>query len=227
MSNYKHRGYFVKYSLDWKNEPNSYHYFCGKHNITGAWCPNCSKNLLLFMSIDMSDSRLEGYRAKNTIIPLLYCWTCNISQSSLYYKLISNNKIMLLEYGESGNIVGFPYSSYPEYFPGAQMNLVPITNFEQDIIHKLNSGSINQHLDLAMDLQYLAEPSHQIGGEPYLVQQELEILNCCSCDTPMQFFAAVANNCTDRRGFVGNDYVQVIFYFCRNCDILCATQMCD
>lgn len=227
MSAYISEGYFIKYGTDGEQRSDYRHSFCGQNTIIGASCPNCVKPLLLFMSVDMSDSRLKNYATSRSIIPLLYCWTCNISQSEFYYKLISDHEIEILLYEKGKKYVDFPYASYPEYFPLAEMDLIAINDIEQTIIHKLNSNEINQYLDLKLELQYLTEPSHQIGGEPYLVQKELEKVHCCLCNAPMHFFASVANNCTDRRGFVGNDYVQVIFYFCKTCDVLCAIQMCD
>lgn len=227
MSAYVSQGYFIKYRTDDEEGSEYRHSFCGQNNIIGGWCPNCAKPLLLFMSLDTSDSRLHKYSIRKIIVPLLYCWTCGISQTPFYYRVINDNEIKILSYGKSKKYVDFPYAYYPEHFPLARIELNAITNIEQDIISKLNAGIINQYLDLSIELQYLAEPTHQIGGEPYLVQREFDKVHCCLCNTSMCFFAAVANNCTDNRGFIGNDYVQVIFYFCKSCDVLCAIQMCD
>jgi hypothetical protein len=60
------------------------HWFCGAHDIPGAWCPNCNKPLLRFLDLDALDPRLELPNDGPRHVHLLYCWTCNVTAIGTY-----------------------------------------------------------------------------------------------------------------------------------------------
>lgn len=43
----------------------------------------------------------------------------------------------------------------------------------------------------------------------------------------MQFLAAAADGCSDPRGFMGNEFLQVLFFICLGCNVIGAVQRCD
>jgi hypothetical protein len=94
---------------------------------------------------------------------------------------------------------------------------------EQHTLELLNRG-----IDPPRNLTYLEEPSHQVGGEPYLIQQNLETrIECVDCGGTMPFFACIGDDAFGKGKFTGNPYVQVVFHFCPRCEVICAYQQCD
>lgn len=202
------------------------HIFCGNHKIIGADCPNCKKKLLRFLSIDMRDPSIEidGYNC--SFLHLLYCWTCNISQEVFFYKLLKDNEVKVIKYGIGGATNYFPYQNYPSFFPKSFGQFKPLSIDQQNIIKCVNSGKIDEY-DLSFDDAKMCMPDHQIGGEPYLIQKEFQYIKCVECGSYMMLLGTICDKCWDQRGFTGNNFVQVIFYFCSHCMQIAAIQHCD
>lgn len=221
------QGYFVEYSGEATAGSEYQHFFCGSHEVPGAWCPNCNKPLLLFLALDTTDPRLNLKEHPFRILSLFFCWTCNIAQKPLYYQFSVDGSVSLLEYGCGGGEPDFPYEDYPVYFPGAPALLVPIPDVFQTILTLLNMGEIyayaihKRHPDLQ-------KPRHQVGGEPFLVQQNPDYeMICPLCKRRMPFWASIGDDCLDPRGFTGNEWVQVIYNYCQRCRVIGAFQQCD
>lgn len=73
----------------------------------------------------------------------------------------------------------------------------------------------------------ICQPRHQIGGIPYLVQQEFDEMVCPICGRRMPFLAAIADEAPEGHSFTVNDHVQVLYYFCIDCYVISAIQRCD
>ncbi|HEX2952175.1 MAG TPA: hypothetical protein VHV83_21790 [Armatimonadota bacterium] len=219
------QGYFVSYQRD---HAQYRHTFCGEHHIPGAVCPNCQTSLLRILSIDLADPRFAAVSSHGDVLHLLFCWTCNISAEPFYYQIQDNGAVQLLAYGKDGCVDDFPYEAYPTYFPETPVDFSPIDAAEQQILHALNTGDLDED-DLDEEQEYLCAPQHQIGGEPYMIDPEMleEEIACVSCHHPMRFLAAVADGNRDERGFTGNPYVQLLFFYCDTCNTICAVQRCD
>lgn len=214
------KGYLLEFATNLTdNEP--HHQFCGTHNIPGAVCPNCKKPLLLLLTIDKNDIRLNLQNLPGNFLPLLWCWTCNVAQKPMYYKISKKGHFEWLKYGDGGAEHDFPYPDYPLSFPSTYVHLIPLTEEQETAIKSINRGEFDCY-DLSLDLQSLcSSPVHQIGGEPYLVQenpdyqhQDLqEWVTCPICHEIMPFLAAIGDKTVDRKGFTGNEYVQVLFHY--------------
>jgi hypothetical protein len=232
------------YILEYKSDPQSHscykdynndieisrgyaHHFCGEQHIEGANCPNCNKPLLCFLRIDTSDPRFGLDTGNASFIPLLYCWTCNIAQDEFYYRPLKDGSIEIAEYGHGGVAVDFPYENYPVHFPGSKAELLSITSDAQAAIRRVNSG------DLALSSMRREYPGiygcqHQLGGEPFLIQRDPDYeLDCPKCKKVMPFLASIADNCLDPRGFTENDGVQVLYHYCKACNMLGAFHAVD
>lgn len=221
-------GYFINYKYSAEPElPQFKHYFCGSHSIKGATCLNCQKPLLRFAIIDTQDARLKLEDIEVNELPLLFCWTCNIAQGDFFYQCLSLNEIKILKYKPGKESDDFPYENYPVFFPGRQAYLVKMSELEQDIITKLNGGKLDSWAAEQLLPNVSCEPSHQIGGEPYLVQGMVVKLTCPVCCNIMDFFAAIGDDAPDDKSFTGNPYVQVIYHFCRECCVFGVYQQCD
>ncbi len=220
-------GYFLMYSQEHDRDVQCTHIFCGKHHIHGAWCPNCQKSLLRFFSLSLQDKKLDVTMSSSVnYLPLLFCWTCNIAQEQFSYHVITDSKIQILDYKKGGVETNFPYNDYPLYFPKAHVVLEQLPSLTQKIFSQLNSGLISE-VDVSELDNTLCKPQHQLGGEPYLIQSELPRVLCPSCKIRMPFLASVGDHCLDKRGFTGNEYVQVLFFLCKECSIISTLQQCD
>lgn len=217
------QGYFIDYV---KEQPDYLHCFCGPHDITGADCPNCTKPLLRFFTFDTHDPRLRVMQNIAPQLHLLNCWTCNLAQRPFFYRCLPDGAVQLIEYGHDGIEVDFPYENYPRHFPGRFAMLTPIMPDQQGVILQLNQEEISPYRD--DQTEALAIPTHQLGGEPYLIQPwECIELTCPECKKYMPFFASVGDRCLLPQGFVDNDYVQMCFSLCLTCSIIGAVVMCD
>jgi hypothetical protein len=200
------------------------HALGGLTSIKGATSPNSKRPLLTLLTLDGTDPRLD-LGAFTSALPLLYSWTCPISQGVFSYKFLPE-KIEVIEYVDGDPYIDFPYRNYPESFPIRPVKLIPVTAHQQDLIASLNSRQ-----EIASDGEVaLAEidiPRHQVGGEPRLMQRPLRNLKCCNCKEPMPIFASVANDSGTPSGFAGNDFVHVIYHLCRTCVLFSAYNMVD
>ncbi len=228
------QGYFLKY-LRKKEESNDTHIFCGAHSVQSAWCPNCQKPLLRFLALNTRDSRLGLEKSPFQWLSLFFCWTCQIAVNPFYYQITSKEEIELLKYGEGSLKSNFPWTDYPVYFPKAYVHLQPLTDHEQQTIKGLNRDEISGW-EINRKTPYLNRPAHQVGGEPYLVQMNpdyqtdawtKEIVTCLKCGKLMPFLAAIGDKTRSKMGFAGNDFVQVIFNYCKRDRLICAFQQCD
>ena len=219
------QGHFVRFVRDEDEELPYDHTFCGPNRIPGAQCPNCKKPLLRFLSLDARDPRLEFGPNSPRMVPLLYCWRCNISQCTFGYKIWDDGSVGLMSYREGIVSDDFPYSRYPDYFPGVRVTLEAISDLDQKVIRLLNRNEIKL-VGVWKRFEQLEEPTHQVGGEPCLVQPH-EHLICPSCCGPMPFLASIGDDSGDGAGFTKNSYVQVTYQYCRACRTMACYQRCD
>ena len=222
----QNQGYYISFDKNYNYEPEIGHFFCGTHNVKGAWCPNCNKPLLRLLLIDSNDEKLSFNFSNIKKLPLFYCWTCNIAQELFVYRIINDEEIEIVMNGAGGVEEDFPYNNYPVNFPGTPFNLEEISIEDQKIISQLNNRSLNR-LDVLKRNKKLAFPNHQIGGEPLLIQGNLEVPTCPLCKNSMPFLSTVSDHCLDKRGFTGNEYVQVVYSYCEDCRTVGAIQQCD
>jgi hypothetical protein len=183
-------------------EPPWRHRFCGEHAIDGAHCPSCRKPLLCFLRIDGADPRTAASRFGAIEVPLLFCWTCDVAQHDLFYRVEGEGRVRLLSSGSGGCQTDFPYEQYPAFFPERPARLRPVPT------------PLPHH------------PAHQVGGHPWLVQPRRPFA-CVECSRAMHFFAVIADDSTGPRGFTDNPFVQVLYQACFRCGVLGAYQACD
>lgn len=105
---------------------------------------------------------------------------------------------------------------------------MPLTDEEQQAICQLNAKEV-ESLDIPDKLNYLSIPSHQIGGEPWLVQTGWDCwqLSCPLCSHEMLFLASISNDALLPRGFADYDFLQIIYSYCPTCQVVGAVQGCD
>lgn len=217
------QGYFAV-TLDGPSEPRYSHLLCGRTVLRGAISPNSGRPLLQLLALDVSDERLDLPRPSLAALPLLYSWTCPISEGVFSYR-VTIDHVELIAF-ESGNpYEDFPYEDYPAAFAGRPVDLVPLTGAEQDAILCLNTRDIPfAERDRLADLD---KPRHQVGGVPRLLQPPIDEMKCPSCGAAMPLLASIASENGAPRGFADNDFVQVIYHLCRACVVLSCYHMAD
>jgi len=222
------QGYFLKPIAG--GSAASHHRFCGAHDLRGAQCPNCKKPLLRFLSLDLSQTPFT-VETTQTHLHLLYCWRCKVSQRHFSYRILSADEIHILKYQPGESYDDFPYEDYPDYFPAGTIEFEAVREDEQLILEKINNDDINIYHYEDGRYKYLNKPHHQIGGMPKLMQvdywQNWITTLCPCCGGTMPFFAAIADNCLDSRGFTDNAFVEVLYMFCPTCAVFTAFNICD
>jgi hypothetical protein len=233
-------GYFVE--LTDTCTRTSGHVFCGRHSVPGAWCPNCDKPFLRFLRLDLSDPLIQLFRA-GEYVSLVYCWTCPVAQEDLYYQCRIGGGISILSCGRGSPSSEFPYSDYPVSFPERNVRLVPIPHSTQELFCKANRGKLSgTYSDVGgmpvfenapgvscQDAVLRAagmEPTHQIGGEPLLLDTYWP-MRCPKCRRRMPFLASIGNESGTEGGFSGNPCVQVLYHYCRTCRCVGAYHQTD
>jgi hypothetical protein len=205
------KGYFVTPCA--ANECEYRHMVGGSHEISNAQCPNCRKPLLRLLSLDAKDPRLTLEHDGLDFIPLFLCWTCNVAQAPFYYRLAGNGSVEIVAFERGGIEADFPYEGYPVVFPERPCRLEDIPYSVQQAFEEANAG---REIELGRDIR---RPRHQVGGQP-LVLDSYSAMRCITCQKRMAFLAAVGNDSGTEQGFVGNPYVQMLFHYCRTCQVI-------
>ncbi|MBI3560572.1 MAG: hypothetical protein HY080_02495 [Gammaproteobacteria bacterium] len=218
------KGYHLIITLPNRIENAATHVFCGRHSIVGAECPNCNKPLLRFFSFDMRDKRIP-VQSRSQYIHLLYCWTCELSQMPFSYQVMEDSMVTLLAFNSGKSYQDFPYPSYPLNFPERHVGLIEISDMDQQVIIDLNDDVVDEWV-IQKERPDLCMPRHQLGGTPYLVNAP-QIPVCAICKNKMNFFSTVSDKTDWDRGFVENNYVQVVYYYCDVCNSLTALNLAD
>ena len=222
------RGYWLNFS---PNPNHVQHDFCGSHTIPGATCPHCSKPLLRLLSLSSKDPVLIVEEAKTPVVHLVYCWTCSIPFGDFSYKIGADGSIGFIEvparkpeseFGPDG-----PYDGYTGAFPLCKVSLESLTESEHLKLAARQTSESDE------DDDELFEPRHQVGGYPFIYNQEKTICPLCSKDMPL--LAAICDDATgnspwqvgEADSFTGNGAVQMVFHFCRDYLVLSAYHSCD
>src|SRR5437660_11660529 len=72
------------------------HYMGGEFRGEGGKCPNCGKNLTIYLSLDLKDSRISFPDTSTCHVPLLYCLSCELSDFDFVYRIKADNAIQVL-----------------------------------------------------------------------------------------------------------------------------------
>lgn len=223
MLSLPNQGYFAV-PRNGPSEPPHSHLLCGRTALRGAISPNSGRPLLQLLALNTSDERLDPPRSRLTALPLLYSWTCPISEGVFSYR-VTTDHVDLIVFDSGDPYEDFPYEDYPVAFPGQPVELVPLTGVEQDAILRLNTTDVPfAERERFADLD---KPRHQVGGVPRLLQPPMDEMKCPSCGARMPFLASIANENGTLRGFADNDFVQVIYHLCRACVVLSCYHMVD
>ena len=215
-------GYFITAS---KSDASSAHSLCGDQSIRGAISPNSGLPLLLVASLDLTDPRLGITDPRLKTLHLLYSWTCPISDGEFTYRE-TDSGIQVLKYTAGPPHKDFPYDKYPPSFPRITAQLQQVDQHEQSIIRALNRRE-NDPILLEEQFPQLATPRSQVGGEPRLMQWPLPQRTCPECGEAMPLLAAIGDENGTSRGFSGNPFVQLLYFFCVPCGAVTTYNITD
>jgi hypothetical protein len=214
------------------------HRFCGAHDIPGAICIHGHPLLRLF-SLATSDPALGLGDLGIPFVHLLCCWRCDATtvdylltpdggvdvfaaeRRAAWLKSLEQRGIDVAAHVArmDSRATDYPYEEYPFAFPGRPVRLQPLTATEQEELldRELNGSSAARRL----------RARHQVGGLPYLAQGSDFVPTCAGCGEKTIFFASVADDCTDPRGFTGNSGVQMVYFLCPGCRRVSGFNVCD
>lgn len=249
------QGYFVEFS-DAPGSDGFRHTVGGKNELQGAVCLPCKRPLLLMMSLDTRDPRLEIKLTQGRLemriseggeigaaaqpytsrleertfhdVPLLYCWSCG---DHLDYRLNPAGGVDVLDQSAFHNAPGLclPYEPYPRSFPSKHIGLEAVPSHVQEIIRKQNAGTLDKEARWTPGVREALSLRHQIGGEPWFLQRDcLEgDWKCSLCRGDMPFLASVADETGSKKTFHHGAYVQVVFHYCAACQVVNAYHECS
>lgn len=205
------------------------HKMGGSPNEEAPPCPNCRLQMTRFFELSRIDPALGRLRAFPSDVELLYCWQCAIPSRPFHYRYSNGGRVEYLAHGAGGMGPLFPYERYPRVFPQRSMRLRPMRRklglHLAEYTRLIAQGREEAAWELTNKHKSLNVPRHQFGGLPFLY--DYREFRCLCCGRPMMFLATVADQSTDPRGFVGNPFVQVVYYSCIECLVIGARHECD
>jgi hypothetical protein len=191
--------------------------------FTGAKSPNNGLPLTQLALIDAVAVGLDpsGWGEK---VSLLYSWKCGIFEGDFSYR-VNDGAVEILEHASGGpDVEDFPYPDFPIIFPATGHEVRLLSQEERDQMMWIN-GLTEQAISVKPGdpLWNLSIPRHQFLGVPFLLDPNGCGKRCLQCSRPMLVFATIANQMDGfDDGFFGDDFVQLVYLACSECNILTA-----
>jgi hypothetical protein len=172
----------------------------GRVDLEGAVSPNNGLPLIQHASLRLKPDLFWIPKWTAGEIRFLYSWKCNIHLGDFSYRHTSDT-VIVMEYqrGVDGAALDFPYADYPIAFEPVVLKVEPIPSDDQRTILALNADPQLAYRD--SQTERLAQPRHQFGGTPYLLQGKIEAKHCIVCHEEMSVIASIGNEAySDDRG---------------------------
>ncbi|MBB5944501.1 hypothetical protein [Xanthomonas sp. 3307] len=204
-------------------------YIGGRCTLPGALSPNTGAPLTQFARVVQSSEGFAVPGFDEAELHFLYSWKCDIHRGDFSYKYI-NGSIEVVEYTSgSDDYEDFPYPNYPEAFDEVSVGIRRLSEEEVAVIGKLNAPDVDPDYKFSGSLpSELSVPQHQFGGVPYLLDAGRARKVCPACKKEMTIIASVGNkNYSTDEGFVGNDFVQILYFSCSFCKVISALNFSD
>lgn len=153
-------------------------------------------------------------------LPFLYSWSCAIYGDVFAYRL-TGDRVEILRHASGQEAP--PYAPYPESFPAVGVSLVPISDRQSAIVERLNRGEKSADFYRhGSEEDCISRPKHQIGGKPFLFYPDYaHAAKCPICSDALIFVASFGNDTfSGPPGFVGDEFVQLIYWMCERCDAI-------
>ena len=200
--------------------------------MAGAACANCQKPLMLHLTLDCADGRLNLVGQPFKLLPLLYCMRCALCWHDFQYEVINDSAICVIE-SFSGELLTEDWREAVgvDIFPPRTITLEPIPARVEALYDRLNAGlkitdaeeaeicsCTGQYADPDVGGYPIVDVINQVGGRSFLGQR-LNDPACPKCDQPMAFIASLTN---DKRQsiVVSYDGIQIVFFFCVKCHVV-------
>lgn len=217
------RGYYLEFK-----KSRFAHAVGGRNELPGAVCNGhkCDRPFLRLLTLDLKDPKLSFIPAlkHGPSLPLLYCWRCGGEPS---YRLDPSGRVTVIGKSSTGPEKDFPYPDYPEFFPEQAVRLIAIPSAVQRRICEANARTIDKDVEFSPEFAPHMEPHHQVGGIPYLLEGDREPELCPQCEKPMPILGSACSESGSKMKFARNRFMQVVFEYCADCQIVHASYECD
>lgn len=167
-------------------------------------CSLCDKPFTRFFTVPAGPS---GF---NEDIELVYCWPCEAVSHNVSYTVDGE----LVEYSPTENYDDFPYENYPQTFPE-----------EIWYLHERKALPMTSPPSFGSKRADLGEPAHLIGGMP-CVWNPIDA-QCPKCKEAQSFLAMVGDEAPGGGTFAGNSAVGLLYFICKNCEVVSVHQTVD
>jgi hypothetical protein len=227
------------------------HCFGGSHSVDGALCPNCIKPLMLHLTLDLRDPRLqfERTRIKLERLRLYYCMRCALSWQDFSYQIVDDESIRICE-ANHGPVTWMDWQKSGggvDEFPPRPFTLTPIPARLQDLWNRISNlprqGTLSpeEFADLKSLTASRAFPVatfnpdyyyvNQVGGRSLLCQG-IPDPTCPHCSAltrkgaKMYFLACLYHDAGDHLR-VAFKCTQIVFFLCPVCMSVKVVHRCD
>lgn len=210
------------------------HYLGGEFSGPGGKCPGCGRKLVVYLSLDLRDSRIRFPDEHLRRVQLVYCFDCEMSDFDFAYRLTHQGGVEVLlglrsaaDRDEAG----------ADLLRKKHMNVVlaSVPAQLEELAEKLNSGRelnggekrtfaelTGNFAPVEVGGYPIVDTYNQVGGRAFLVQR-LDDPECQFCTKrrgpKMRFLASICNERTADIQIVPDD-VQVVFFVCPQCSAI-------
>lgn len=198
----------------------------GPCTFAGAVSPNTGEPLTQHVLLG-AETRCVVEAGWKGSMPLIFGWKCAIHLADFTYQVL-DDRVTLLRYGEGDvDVDDFPYPDYPIIFPALRFDARDVTLDEAAQWSTLNAMALHGELvDSDSPLWDAAQPRHQFGGEPYLLNPADAEATCPLCGGSMPVFATVSDDAgVEKQPFFVNAFVQLVYFLCASCRVLTARNL--
>lgn len=206
------------------------HSFGGPPKHEGAVFHGCDKPLQLLYTFDLSDSRVPVRLPGIRWLPLYYAFIYDASP--IYYRIASDQQVVIVRQEETQWTDGFPYSDLPDAFPFRWAEVSDLRPLE-DVIKAANGEELWKEM-LEEDAQAgIENDSNDLIALASGLWQGAPKTECINPDCEkqtMNVLAVVYHDDVDGVSFWGpsgdEEGIQIVYEICPLCAMLRATNQC-
>ncbi|MCK6602779.1 MAG: hypothetical protein L6Q77_13265 [Bacteroidetes bacterium] len=221
MHYYKNENFFGFYIKE-VDSVDTDHFFGGNEIINGAFCPNCERLLTPLFTIKVTDEIrgiMKFIPESLEIIPLFYCWTCDLFEENeiVFYYSVGPNCVKYLKVPKGKKVDGWPYKNYPPFFERIGVELIKYSRKEYQVYIDVCTGKFNW-LDVINENMIIFS-DNTILNNPCFIDNKghLKTIKCPICCKPMKYLGKFGDSLKMQNKFIGNSSPVMVFHFCEVC----------
>jgi len=204
------------------------HFVGGELKGKGSACPNCSRPLVIYLSLDLKDERIKFPDGHLRRLPLVYCVDCELCCFDFVYRVDADDSLKVLAALRTKDVqdIGITSLIRKKHIkvdlsatPPELERLAAKLNARGDLTKeqvKLFGELINNFAPPEVGGYPKVDCYNQIGGRAFLMQR-LEDPMCEHCPkSRMRFLASLYNEKSSGVKIVPEE-MQIVYFACPKC----------